>query len=64
MPDVADVGAQVEDGVVELARHGQRPPLRAAVEDGVELRGFVRGGAATVMVIVRASASMATSTCS
>ena len=40
------VGAQQQDGVVELARHGERPPLRARREDAVERRAAPRVGPA------------------
>ncbi|MNT01925.1 hypothetical protein D3C72_1364120 [compost metagenome] len=42
--DIEVIGAQREDGVVEFARHLERPPLGAGGQDGVEVAGLVGGG--------------------
>ena len=51
------VGAQHQDGVVELARHRERPPRGARSLDLADGRAASASGAATVSVAVRAARS-------
>ncbi len=61
-PQLQFVRPQHQDGVIELARHRQRPPAIARDVNFVQRRRLFAFGARTVSVAVRAARSNVTST--